>query len=351
MRELGFWYFMKIPMPKNRTFFLLPCLFLFLLGVLASSVLAEPSGLLRPDNFSYAVRIGLPLHEKAVLGNGFYYRNKESTYIVTARHVLFAPTQVVIKDGATFPIPRQLIHRIRYDKTNRILSLEGVLSSKEKDEILMHSSTNESGRRAVEYLYEKSQRLKLKAHIATVVTYAPGSGELELGLTRMMIKGLVKYHPVQDVAVIKIGGSTTCEAHNCIDFVPEVQVRKSENLTALDATDVRLMHDVVMGSQVVVLGFTSSATDGLSLERKQPLLRKGKVAATNKELGIIALDCAVYPGDSGGLVLEIVEGSDERHFKGIGVMSGLLHYEKDKQDSKNYSLATALDAVIELLNQ
>lgn len=338
-------------MRKNKTLFLLPCLFLCLLGVLASSVLAEPSGLPSSDNFSYAVRIALPLHEKAVLGSGFYYRNEESMYIVTARHVLFAPTQVVIKDGASFPIPRQLLHRIRYNKAVRLLSLEGILSSKEKDEILMHPSTNEGGRQAVEYLYEKSQRLTLKAHVATAVTYAPGSGELELGLTRMLMKGLVKYHPVQDVAVIKIGRSTMCGVYHCIDFLPEVQVRKSENLTALNATDVKLMHDVVMGSQILVLGFTSSATEERPLERKQPLLRKGTVAGVDKELGIVALDCATYPGDSGGLVLVVGEGSDEKRFKAIGVMSGLFHYEKDKQYSKNYSLATALDAVIELLNQ
>ena len=342
---------MKIPMPKNRTLFLLPCLVLCLLGVFAASVLAEPSPLLLPDNFSYAVRIALPLHEKAVLGSGFYYRNEESTYLVTARHVLFAPTQVAVKDGATFPIPRQLLHRIRYDKAGRLLSLEGVLSSKERDAILTHPSTNESGKQVIQYLYEKSQSLKLKAHTATLITCAPGTGELELGLTRMLIKGLVKYHPVQDVAVIKIGDPTTCGTHNCIDFVPEVQVRKSGNLTALDATDVKLMHDVVTGSQILVLGFATSKTEEPSLERKQPLLRKGTVAGMNKELGIIALDCAAYPGDSGGLVLEVGEGSDEKHLKGIGVMSSVYHYEKDKQDSKNYSLATALDAVIELLNQ
>jgi hypothetical protein len=342
---------MEIPMPKNRTLFLLPCLVLLLLGVLSSSVLAEPSGLLLPDNFSYAARILLPLHEKGVLGSGFYYRTEVATYLVTARHVLFAPAQVAIKDGATFAIPRQLLHRIRYDKAGRLLSLEGVLSSKEKDAILTHPSTNESGRQAVEYLYEKSQRLRLKAHTAAVVTCAPGTGELELGLTRMLIKGLVKYHPAEDVAVIKIGSPTVCGEHTCTDFVPEVRVRKPENLTVLDATDIKLMHDVVTGSRILVLGFTSSTTEESSLERKQPLLRKGTVAGMNKELGIIALDCAAYPGDSGGLVLEVGEGSDEKHLKGIGVMSGVFHYEKDKQDSKNYSFATALDAVIELLNQ
>jgi hypothetical protein len=143
-----------------------------LLGVLASSVLAEPSPLLLPGNFSYAVRIALPLHEKAVLGSGFYYRNEESTYLVTARHVLFAPTQVAVKDGATFPIPRQLLHRIRYDKAGRLLSLEGVLSSKERDAILTHPSTNESGKQVIQYLYEKSQSLKLKAHTVRNVAKA-----------------------------------------------------------------------------------------------------------------------------------------------------------------------------------
>lgn len=348
MEELGYHCFLQFPIPNRRT---LLCLTLWLLGVFALSVLAEASEALLPDNYSYAVRIQLPLHEKGVLGSGFYYRNGESTYLVTARHVLFAPTQVAVKDGATFALPRELLHRIRYDKISRLLSLEGVLSVKERDEILLQPSTNENARQAILYLYENSQTLRLKAHTATVVTCAPGTGELELRLTAMVIKGLVKYHPVQDVAVIKIGRSTTCQGYRCIDFVPEVRVLKAGDLAALDVTDLKLMQDVVTGSPVRVLGFTSSGIEESSLERRQPLLRKGTVAGKNKELGIIALACAAYRGDSGGPVLEIEEGPDKKHVKAIGIMSSTFHYEKDKKDSKDFSLATPLDALMEVLNQ
>jgi len=342
---------MRLPLLNHRTRSALQCLLLCLLGVLAFSVPAEASGFLLPDNFSYAVRILLPLHQKGVLGSGFYFRTGEATYLVTARHVLFAPTQVVIKDGVSFRIPPELLHRIRYDKPGRLLSLEGVLSLKERDAILMQPSTNEGGRQAIQYLYEKSQTLRLKAHTATVVTCTPGTGELELRLTALLVKGLVKYHPVQDVAVIKLGGPMTCQGDRCTEFVPEVRVLKAGDLTALDATDLKLMHDVVTGSQALVLGFSSSTTEEPSPERRQPLPRRGTVVGKNEKLGIIAVDCEAHRGDSGGLVLEVGQGPDGKDLKGIGVMSAIFHYEKDKLGSKNYSLATPLDALMEVLNQ
>jgi hypothetical protein len=326
---------------KNRPLFSLACVALFLLGIAAPCLHARTSGVLLPDNFGYAVRIAVPLHEKAVVASGFYYHDEGSMYVVTARHVLFATTQVEIKDGVAFPVPRQLVHRIKYDKKVRLLSFEGVLSSKEKDEMLMHPSVNEDGRQAIQYLYEKSQKLKLKAHTATVVTCSPGTGELELGLTRMVIKGLIKYHPVQDVALIKIGRAAKCGENTCTDFVDEVRVNKPENVLTLDSAHVELMNDVVIGSEVFVFGNDS----------RQPLLRESSVAGKNKELGLIILHGAAHPGDSGGLAIKVDQAPGGKSFKGIGVMSSVFHYERDKQDSRNYSLAVAFDAVMELLKE
>ena len=326
---------------KNRPLFLLLCVALFLAGTAAQCLHARTSGILLPDNFGYAVRISVPLHEKGVLGSGFYYLDEGSMYVVTARHVLFAATQVEIKDGGAFPIPRQLLHRIKYDKKGRLLSFEGVLSSKERDEMLLHPSVNEDGRQAIEYLYEKSQKLRLKAHTATVVTCSPGTGELELGLTRMLIKGLIKYHPVQDVALIKIGRAAKCGENTCTEFVDEARVKKPENVLALDSAHVELMNDVVTGSAAFVFGNDS----------KQPLLRESSVAGKNRELGLIILQGAARPGDSGGLAIKVDKTPEGKSFKGIGVMSSVFHFERDKQDSGNYSLAVAFDAVLELLKE
>jgi hypothetical protein len=326
---------------KNRPLFSLLCGALILLGLAAPCLHARTSGILLPDNFGYAVRIAVPLHEKAVAASGFYYQDGGSVYVVTARHVLFAPTQVEIKDGSSFPIPRQLVHRIKYDKKGRLLSFQGVLSSKEKDEMLTHPSVNEDGRQAIEYLYERSQKLKLKAHTGTIVTCSPGTGELELGLTRMLIKGLIKYHPVQDVALIKIGRVAKCDENACTDFVDEVRVKKPENVMVLDSAHVELMNDVVTGSAAFVFGNDS----------KQPLLRESSVAGKNRDLGLIILQGAAQPGDSGGLVIKVEQTPAGKSFKGIGVMSSVFHYERDKQESGDYSLAVAFDAVIELLKE
>lgn len=320
------------------------CLILLCLGIVAPSapIMAELPG---PDDFSYAVRIQLPLREKFNLGSGFYFTHGGSIYLVTARHVLFAPTQVRVKDGAIFAIPRHLLHRIRYHKASRLLTLEGTLSPKERDDILKHPSINESGRQTIQDLYEKSQRLALRAHEATVVTCEPGTGELELRLTAMLIKGLVTYHPIQDVAVVRLGRPNS--------FVPEVQVKNPEKLTVLDAEDLKRMVDVLPGSRVFMLGFTYPGNQPTSLKVRHPLLTKGTVAGKNEILRLLALDGAANPGDSGGLVLqEVDEGPRGKHVKGIGLISGGFRYQKkDGQDSKNYALAIPVDALVELLDQ
>jgi hypothetical protein len=315
----------------------------FLLAVLtaAASAWAE---LPLPDNFSYSVRIQLPLREKSNLGSGFFFRHGESTYLVTARHVLFAPTRVRVKDGASFAIPRRLVHRLRYHKASRLLALEGVLGTKERDEMISHPTTNESGKLTILDLYDKSQRLVLKAHEATVVTCEPGTGQLELRLTAMWIKGFVKYHPVQDVAIIKLEGPT--------GFVTEVQAKKPERLTALDAADLKRMDDVLPGSQILMLGFTYPENQPTSLKVRRPMLTKGTVEGKNEVSRLLALDCISNPGDSGGLVLqETGEGQDGKHLKGVGVVSGGFQYHKGGQDSKKYSLVIPIDALVELLSQ
>ena len=84
---------------------------------------------------------------------------------------------------------------------------------------------------------------------------------------------------------------------------------------------------------------------------RQTEVTLSSVAGKNRDLGLIILQGAAQPGDSGGLVIKVEQTPGGKSFKGIGVMSSVFHYEGDKQDSGNYSLAVAFDAVMELLKQ
>jgi hypothetical protein len=308
------------------------------------------SGAALPDNFSYSVRIGVPLHEKFVVASGFYLQNQTSVYMVTARHVLFGPTQVQLGEGASVPIPRHLAYRFRLDKKSRLLIFDGVLSVQERDDMLMHPSMNDGGRVVVQVLYEKSQKLRLRAHTANVITCEPGTGEFELGLTRMLIKDLIKYHPVRDVAVMKLGTVAMCGAAPCTNFVEEVRVKKTERVNALDLGRMKLIDAVAAGEEVFVPGYAASAVVQPSLERRPPTLRKSVVAGIRKDVGAILIRGTARPGDSGGLVVEVDQNADQAHFKGVGIVSARLQYERGSEDPKEYSLAVGLDALMELLN-
>jgi hypothetical protein len=292
----------------------------------------------------------VPLHEKFVVASGFYLQNKRSVYVVTARHVLFGSTQVQLGEGTTLPIPRHLVYRFKLDKKTRLLDFDGVLSVQERDDMLMHPSLNDRGREVVQLLYEKSQKLKLRAHTATVITCEPGTGEFELGMTRMLIKDLIRYHPVRDVAVMKIGTAAQCGEASCTNFVEEVRVKKTERVNALDSDRVEPIEAVAVGSEVFVPGYESSAVVQSALERKPPTLRKSVVAGTRNDVGAILIRGAARPGDSGGLVIEVDQNADQAHFKGVGIVSARLQYERGSDDPKEYSLAVGLDALMELLN-
>jgi hypothetical protein len=341
----------KAPATKHPARFLILCLFTILLGIPAQCLVAQTSATPADGDFRYAAQIVAPLREKTVLGSGFYYRDEKAVYLVTARHVLFAPTQVDLADGAGFPVPRRLAHRMHYDSKSKVLSFDGVLSIQERDDFLMQPSLSGEGRKAVLRLYEKSQSLKLRAHTAIAFTCSPGTGELEMRLTAMLIKGLIKYHPSQDVVVLRIGTNATCAGNDCIAFAEEVTVRKPENTVALGPANLKPMSDVEAGSEVSVLGYTSPAPEPSSPKSRQPLLRRMAVNAKNRDLGIIFLDGRLHPGESGGLVMKAGRNTERNGMEAVGIVSGVLRETRGTQPQKGLSIVVALDAVMELLKE
>jgi hypothetical protein len=341
----------KASATKHPARFLILGLFTILLGIPAPCLVAQTAATPADGDFRYAAQIVASLREKTVLGSGFYYRDEKAVYLVTARHVLFGPTQVDLADGAGFPVPRRLGHRMHYDTKSKLLSFDGVLSVQERDDFLMQPSISGEGRKAVLRLYEKSQSLKLRAHTATAFTCSPGTGELEMRLTAMLIKGLIKYHPSQDVVVLRIGTNATCAGNGCIAFVEEVTVRKPENTVALGPANLKPMSDVEAGSEVSVFGYTSPGTEPSSPKSRQPLLRHMAVAAKNRDLGIILLDGLLHHGESGGLVMKAWRNTEQNGIEAVGIVSGVLRETRGTQPQKVLSIVVALDAVMELLKE
>jgi len=151
--------------------------------------------------------------------------------------------------------------------------------------------------------------------------------------------------------VMKVGTDGKCGEDTCTAFLQDVRVRKPMDVLVLDAANVEPLNDVAVGSAVFVFGYGAPTADQQSPKGREPLLRKTSVVGKSRELGLIMLDGAAYPGDSGGLVLRMDEGARGKGFKGIGVVSSAFHLERDNKDPRDYSVAVALDAVLELLGK
>ncbi len=236
-------------------------------------------------------------------GSGFFLNTASGTYLVTARHVLF----------------------------------EGVLM----DELI--------------------------APFAELVTYPKdpkeaGRNVFTLDLEKMHTAGYVKRHESQDIAAVMVGKALP---GGRIEVVPGFGVASStpSGFLSVGTSTLKMYDDVLVANEVFVFGYPTSL--GLKalpqLDPLRPLLRRGIVAGVNPEKRSIILDCPLYPGNSGGPVLEVeVDDSGERKFSVIGVMSQFVPYietwvntlhgfEISSIENSGYSVATPVDFVLELL--
>ncbi len=124
--------------------------------------------------------------------------------------------------------------------------------------------------------------------------------------------------------------------------------------------NVKTLDQVLIGNKVIVFGYPIS----LGLQTKpqlhphRPLLRRGMVAGQNLQRKAIVLDCPVYQGNSGGLVMQIeTKNVFEKHFFVIGVVGEFVPFIDQGQRStfvalnnSGYSIAIPMDFVLELVN-
>ena len=122
---------------------------------------------------------------------------------------------------------------------------------------------------------------------------------------------------------------------------------------------VKTLNEVIVGNEVIMYGYPTSL--GLQqipqIDPFRPLLRKGVVAAKSLQRRSLVLDCPAYFGNSGGPVFEIDRGRTQISFRLIGVVTNYVPFIATDartfvmQTNSGYSVATPMDAVLQLVGQ
>jgi Trypsin-like peptidase domain len=135
-----------------------------------------------------------------------------------------------------------------------------------------------------------------------------GQNILQVNLAQLQQAGALKIHPSADVAAFKVGSlSGDPKASQTLTFSSGVtQIKAASGIVGAPEETFQLFADVKISNDVYIFGYPDSL--GLEqvpqLARDKPLLRSGIVAGTNPEKKTIVIDCPVFPGNSGGPVVE-----------------------------------------------
>jgi hypothetical protein len=202
---------------------------------------------------------------------------------------------------------------------------------------------------------------KLRSPIIEVRSYSKDPSDsnpniFELNLSVLEVKG----HQTQDVAVVKIadfGESPTAGVPIRANLLPGVLAKaiNPNGIPGVSRDIVKPFDQVLVGNDVIVFGYPTSLDlkDLAQLDPMRPLLRRGLVAGENLNRRSLVIDCPVYPGNSGSLVLEIDPEVIGYHLFVIGVVSQFVPFADTAKyftmlSNSGYSIATPMDFVLEL---
>lgn len=263
------------------------------------------------DNLSYPVRLLIGTGS----GSGFIIRHGEDLYLVTAKHVLY-----------------------QQDQTTKTFSLID-----KKMKILVYPTS--------------SGIVSKKARV------------FELDLQALSSSNDLKAHESADIVVIKLGAVSKKENGSMyINFPESIKtIQESEGAIINYSMDgSRRFDDVEVTNDIFIIGYPSSLStpEMKQVDYNSPLVRKGIIAGKNHANKSIILDCPVYGGNSGGLVLEINEievGAKKIHLIGVVVQFVPFVdqwrnvrfpelYNTNLQNS-GYSVALPVDYIFDLVGE
>jgi len=195
------------------------------------------------DNLAYPVLLmSEKIGGKVTTGSGFFLRDGQTIYLITARHVLFDSSSVELKElPKNLNIPYHILYRLNYDLNKKILSFSGVMSKDEEDELFKSVVDDELFKSAIRQLYEKSQKLLLNYAVVTIYSYPPKptghQNQLQLDLPKLFRDGNIKYHLVSDIALIKLGIIKKSEEGRTVEYLNGVNKAGSAHIVTLDISN------------------------------------------------------------------------------------------------------------------
>lgn len=182
-----------------------------------------------------------------------------------------------------------------------------------------------------------------------------------------LLKTKVRIKESVDVALVEI--ASVPENDDIENFSTQLLdgvelIRSNTGLVAVPARGIKLLKRVLIANDVYILGYPSSLgmPGADQIELNKPLLRKGIVAGINTKNKTIILDCPVYFGNSGGVVVEVENEGNETRYRIIGVISQFIPFVEKMQsqqlgyvnvnmENSGYSVAVPMDTIFDLTNE
>ena len=130
------------------------------------------------------------------------------------------------------------------------------------------------------------------------------------------------------------------------------------------AQTCRPFEKALVSNDVFLFGYPRALGDGSNqIDRSRPLMRKGIIADKDPVKGHIIIDCPVYQGNSGGIVLEAFSNSPSNALSGLSKSATAFipfveelcsrHFGTTNVNIENsgYAVVTPIDRVLELVQQ
>ena len=291
-----------------------------LMGVLFYPNPVRASRMIPDDNLAYPVLITFQNSATRMTeyASGFYLRDDTYFYLVTATHVLF--------------------DQIKQKELN---------SAKEETVFVL-----------------KAQKLQTLSYLRN--PKAPGRAKLSLDIGELDRLKKIKRHNTHDVTVVRLGTINLVSGEVAVNFESNavtIEEWATPGPVVVAPSTVKKFDDVLTSNDIYIFGYPRSLgiPEIPQIDYEVPLLRKGILAGKNNKQKFLIIDCPIYPGNSGGPVMEVeVLSPGSFSYRIIGVVTQFVpfaeiwenktqKYSNVQLSNSGYGVAVPMDMVLELL--
>jgi hypothetical protein len=193
----------------------------------------------------------------------------------------------------------------------------------------------------------------------------PAQTIFELNLETLSTSGHLKMHTNVDLVVIELGLTLDTEGKLAFSKGVTITLPAEGKLICFPFKSSRRFSEVEISNDVFVLGYPSSiSTEEMKqIDFNSPLIRKGIVAGKNNSKKTLILDCPVYGGNSGGMVLEVNNTGLTTNFHLIGIVVEFVPFVDQWENLKfkglinsnfqnsGYSVVLPIDYIYDLVSE